>query len=308
MSSPLVSLGLPVFNGEAYVREAIDAVLAQRFPDFELIISDNASNDDTPSICQEYVEADRRVRYHRNEQNLGIAPNCRRVFEHSTGKYFKWVVADDVCGPDYLAECVDVLEQQGDDVILAYPQTTLIDSSGDELEAYEDRLDLRNLETPSARLRHVLQNCRLCHAALGLIRATSLRKTPVLGSYQSSDVVLLSELAMLGKFWEIPKPLYFRRMHSRSSFQCSRSRHSYHLTMDASNSLRFVMPRTKQCVEIVRSIRRSVSSFAERQKCLYALLSIWGPAYWRVVAGEFKLSAREIFNGRSGSHHTSPET
>src|SRR3712207_6191103 len=109
--SPKVSIGLPVYNGEKFIREAIDSILNQTFEDFELIISDNASTDETAAICQTYAAQDRRVRYFRNLENIGAAGNHNRVFEAASGKYFKWAAHDDLCGPNFVAECVNVLDR-----------------------------------------------------------------------------------------------------------------------------------------------------------------------------------------------------
>ena len=100
--SPRICLGLPVYNGERYLRQAIDSMLAQTFRDFELIISDNASTDRTREICLEYQKRDPRVRYFRNESNIGPAANFNLVFQRAHAEYFKWVAADDVCEPDFL--------------------------------------------------------------------------------------------------------------------------------------------------------------------------------------------------------------
>src|SRR5215471_14033382 len=97
-----VSLGLPVYNGQRYLAGAIQAILDQTFSDFELIICDNASTDETESICRDLAARDPRVRYHRNPANIGAAPNFNKTFELSTGEYFKWLAHDDLHEPTYL--------------------------------------------------------------------------------------------------------------------------------------------------------------------------------------------------------------
>ena len=101
-NEPRVSIGMPVYNGEKYLEEAIQSILAQTYSDFELVISDNASTDKTQEICLEYAARDSRVRYHRNEKNLGAAPNYNRTFELSTGQYFKWADYDDLLAEEFL--------------------------------------------------------------------------------------------------------------------------------------------------------------------------------------------------------------
>ena len=109
-STPKVSLGLPVYNGENFIAQAIESILAQTFTDFELIITDNGSTDRTPKICEAYAARDRRVAYSRNPENLGAAPNFNRAFALSSGRYFKWVAHDDLIAPEFLARCVKVLD------------------------------------------------------------------------------------------------------------------------------------------------------------------------------------------------------
>src|SRR5208282_399437 len=99
---PMVSIGLPVYNGEAYLRQVLDSVLAQTFSDFELIISDNASTDCTEAICREYAAADARIRYHRQARNRGATWNFRQVALLSSGQYFLWTSHDDLLAPTYI--------------------------------------------------------------------------------------------------------------------------------------------------------------------------------------------------------------
>src|SRR3974377_1117825 len=103
MPVPKVSIGLPVYNGENYLRLAIDSILTQDYTDFELIISDNASADATQEICREYTARDCRIRYYRNKINIGASGNYNRVFELARGGLFKWAAHDDVHLPAFLS-------------------------------------------------------------------------------------------------------------------------------------------------------------------------------------------------------------
>src|SRR5262245_34908562 len=125
MRKPRVSIGLPVYNGQQFLEETLNSILAQTYTDFELIISDNASTDRTSEIARAYVAKDARVRYHRNENNLGVAGNYNGVFSLASGEYFKWAPADDTCLPNYLARCVEILDLDST-VVLAYPQTQFV--------------------------------------------------------------------------------------------------------------------------------------------------------------------------------------
>ena len=108
--NPKVSIGLPVYNGEKFLAEAIESILGQTFSDFELIISDNASTDRTEEIARSYAASDRRIRFVRQEGNRGASKNFGLVFELASGEYFKWAAYDDVLMPDFLTECVALLD------------------------------------------------------------------------------------------------------------------------------------------------------------------------------------------------------
>src|SRR5690606_9537106 len=98
--SPVVSIGMPAYNSERWIRCALDAFLAQTFKDFELIVADNCSTDRTYEICREYAARDRRIRVIRNERNVGAPENFNIVFRHSRGRYFKWASSNDLCAPE----------------------------------------------------------------------------------------------------------------------------------------------------------------------------------------------------------------
>ncbi|MDR7898959.1 glycosyltransferase family 2 protein [Thermosynechococcus sp. JY1334] len=99
---PKVSIGMPVYNGEKFIRDALDSLLAQTFTDFELIISDNASTDQTEAICREYAAKDKRIRYVRQAQNLGAAANFKYVLDEARGEYFMGAAADDKWDPRWI--------------------------------------------------------------------------------------------------------------------------------------------------------------------------------------------------------------
>ncbi len=143
-SLPYVSIGLPVYDGERFLAETLDSLLAQTFEDLELIISDNASTDRTQEICKDYLAKDRRIRYYRNDQNLGAARNYNRVFELSTGKYFKWAAHDDLCASALTERCVEVLDSEPS-AVMCYARTIIIDEHGKHQKDFDDFLDLRSL-------------------------------------------------------------------------------------------------------------------------------------------------------------------
>lgn len=212
---PRVSIAVPVYNGERYLRESLDGLLAQTFTDFELVIADNASTDGTEAICREYVARDPRVRYHRNERNLGGPGNFRRVFELSRGEYHKWSTADDLWHPTFVERCVAVLDARPD-VVLAYPRSNIVDAGGAVVRTFDDPLDLPE-DSAVERVRRVIQESTLCHAHLGVLRRSAMLRTGLIGSELASDIRFLAEMAMLGKFAVVPEYLFGRRFHEGSS-------------------------------------------------------------------------------------------
>lgn len=110
--TPKVSIGMPVYNGARYIREALDTLVAQTYTDLELIISDNASTDATEGICREYAARDPRIKYVRQSRNRGVIVNFQFALAEAVGEYFMWAAYDDKWGCGYLQEAVAVLDRE----------------------------------------------------------------------------------------------------------------------------------------------------------------------------------------------------
>ena len=121
-----ISVGMPVYNGAKYLTQAIESILNQSLGDFELIISDNCSTDGTEEICRAFQKSDGRIRYYKNESNIGAARNYNRVFKLATAKYFRWANADDISHKDLHKKCYDLLEKRSE-AVLSFGMTILID-------------------------------------------------------------------------------------------------------------------------------------------------------------------------------------
>ena len=277
--APRVSIGLPVFNGERFVAEALDACLAQSYSDLELIVCDNASSDHTEEICRAYVDRDARVRYHHNSTNLGAGGNYRHAFELSVGEYFKWATYDDLCAPEFLARCVEVLDQEPS-VVLAYPKTRLINEQGQALSDYEDGLNLQS-SSPIERFQQLLRNLRLSNALYGLMPARVLVKTNLIGSYVGADINFLAELSLHGKFWEIPEYLFFRRLHPKASSSMKESAKLLEFLEPAiAAKHRAPLIEWRQHGNYFRSVLRAPLSFGQKTRLGFFLLRrvIWNRA------------------------------
>ena len=207
---PRLTIGLPVYNGENYLAEAIEALLGQTYENFELIIADNASTDTTPDICRRYVREDSRVRHLRHPKNIGLARNHNCLVTEARGELFKWASHDDLYGKDLLRLCVEALDERPD-IVLAHSWTALIDGSGQVTRALQYGLDTGS-PAPPVRFRSMLFELGGDDDS-GVIRMPVLRQTALNGSYYRADRTFVSELALAGPFYHVPDWLYFRRDH-----------------------------------------------------------------------------------------------
>lgn len=212
--SPLITVGLPVYNSERYIRQSLDSLLMQTCRDFTLIISDNASTDSTQDICREYAARDSRIQYFRNEKNIGNPGNFNRVFRLTKSKYLKWATSDDFWAPQFLERALEKMENDPE-IVLCYPQCFIVNAQGADPTPYDDVLHLVQ-QDPVDRFLNLIDNIRLAHQHLGLIRTSALARTHLLGAFVGSDVNLLAELALHGKFFELPERLFYRRFHQTS--------------------------------------------------------------------------------------------
>ena len=210
------SIGLPVYNGERFLREAIESALAQTFSDFELIISDNASTDRTGEICREYAERDPRIRYTRNETNRGVAWNFNRVIELSTGDYFKFLAADDGMEPGFLERTIELLDRDPD-LVLACSHYLNRDEESDHTRLEDSDLGLPQ-DRPHERFRRYLFEHQVSKAPMhGLIRTSVLKRTRLLRPFIGADDCLTIDLLLRGRFAYIPECLFRIRTHPDAS-------------------------------------------------------------------------------------------
>ena len=308
---PKVSIGLPVYNGENYLSDAIECLLAQTYSDFELIISDNASTDGTQQICESYARRDSRIRYFRETTNQGVVRNFNRAFELARGEYFKWAAHDDLHAPTFLQRCVDVLDREPS-IILCSTFANAIDDAGrtiiDEdgsrnrtqdpmgVQLLDDNSRDRKLDSPQAHIRFesVLLRSTRCYEQFGLIRARVIRMTPRQGNYRGSEKVLLSELSLIGPFKVLPEKLLFVRWHdARTSAKTSESWRKQLLSPGANRKRFSELPRPARCaVGYWQAVWRQPLSPYERARCCLVLLkflfqvSKWRPILREILTGE----------------------
>lgn len=265
-----LSIGLPVFNGQEFLRDSLDCILSQTFQDFELIISDNCSSDETEAICRAYAKRDRRIRFVRQKTNRGAAWNFNNVFNLASAKYFKWAAADDLMAPDFCARCVSVLDASPE-TVLAYAKTLIIDEYGERKRLYHDNLSLQ-ADCRLERYKKFNELVGECNAVFGVIRSEALTRTRLIGNFISSDVCLLASLTLHGKFYKIPESLFYRRDHPAASSN-NRSIERQLYFFDPRLRGKIALPRARIAIERYRAVSTSPASFIEKLNLMAFLTS-----------------------------------
>jgi glycosyltransferase involved in cell wall biosynthesis len=214
-SEPLVSIGLPTHNGERHLREALDSLINQDYRNLEIVISDNASTDETFAIASGYAARDSRVRVSRHETNVGPAANFNFVLGQAHGEFFMWAADDDQWAPSYVSACVGAL-QNAPQAVLACTQVRFVDEAGLHKEMSPDLHDNPDLSTSSIRKRiRLLLSRETWYLVYGVIRRDVLLQTRRAANSYGADVVLTGELAIRGPFVKVPEPLFtYRKLAS----------------------------------------------------------------------------------------------
>jgi len=272
---PRVSIGLPVYNGERYIEDAINSILTQTYTDLELIIVDNASTDRTPRICREYAAKDKRIRYYRNKVNIGAVANFNRAFKFSSGEYFKWAAHDDVLAPEFLAKCIDILDSNPS-IVLCHSKTARIDEHGKLVGTYNYKARSDSIK-PHERFGDLIAEHAQADSwvlLFGLIRADVLGRTQLFGKYIGADVNILAEISLFGRIYEIPELLFFRRSHQQAySNRASDKKFSIEEEMSWwTQNHTFFSEWWRIYIEYFKSVRRSPLKWSERLLC-YAQIS-----------------------------------
>jgi glycosyltransferase involved in cell wall biosynthesis len=203
---PLVSIGVPVFNGEKGLECALNSLIEQDYPNLEIIISDNASTDATPEICERYLKKDLRIKYYRSEKNYGSVQNFNRVFELSSGKYFMWAAHDDLRERSFVRACVEKLEQFPE-AVLCHTHTEMF------IENRKERLCVAHLDSFDGvtglveRYRETLKHFPAV-AIYGVYRSAAMKKTHIFERAIATDIAFIQELSIYGSFVQVPEVLF----------------------------------------------------------------------------------------------------
>ena len=216
LKHPIVSIGLPVYNGEDFLKYALDSLLSQTFRDFEIIISDNASTDNTPKICQEYVLRDKRIRYIRQNNNMGALWNFNFVLKQSNKEYFIWVSADDKLHPEFLEKNIDILEKNKNvvcsigDVIYSDVVNYEFKSNNETKKTFRQRYVKSTYGTYESKVRTYLKFFQ-ASMMYGLYRRDKLQKSITINKiFLAFDLTIILNVLKYGDFHVIDENLLHR--------------------------------------------------------------------------------------------------
>lgn len=289
---PRVSIAVPVYNGERYLAQALDALLAQTYTDFEIVISDNASTDGTEAICRAYAARDSRIRYERQALNRGAAWNFNHAFALARGELFRWHAHDDLVEPEFTARCVAALDRDPR-AVLAYARTRVIGADGETLYTYDAPFRTDSPD-PSVRLHAMICVGHPCFQVFGLIRRAALLHTDLIGPYVPSDKILLAQLCLRGTFYEEPAHLFVSRRHPEQSVRAARLRDRA-AWFDPANAGKIVLPQFRSLGEYIKMIRTTPLRPVDRLRC-FAILLPWAAAdkNWARLANDLVHAGRQL--------------
>ncbi|MGD9508107.1 MAG: glycosyltransferase family 2 protein [Geminicoccaceae bacterium] len=290
-----MSIGLPVYNGEDFLEDAIRSTLAQTFDGFELVICDNASSDRTGTIARDLSAGDARIRYLRNERNLGASGNFARAFHETRGELFKWLAHDDRLAPGYLAATVAALDA-APDAILCNTAVDYIDDRGEAFASYTSVLGAAGGARPSERFATMVLRSHSCVDMFGLTRRSALRDSLLISSFHGADRALLAQLALRGRLLQLPDRLVQMREHGKRYTRQMSNRQARRLWHSSSGNHASALPTLNLYRVYLGLVANERLPLRERIAC-YGVLARWWAVNWnsvRVLTDVLSLAAPGI--------------
>ncbi len=267
VSSPLVTIALPIYNEEKHIEETLHSIINQDYANLEILIFDNHSTDRTGINCQEFAQKDQRIRYHCHEKNIGAGANHILSLEKAHGKYFMWAAGHDRWSTNLVSEAVSLLENH-ETATIAFGTSTWIDEDGNQVAKCSGWYDTRGLN-PVARFFMVFWGSM--NPILGIFRRKDL---PDLKKYNfvGADLVVLAELSLKGEFIHAAKSTFYRRQNRAVENHNQRMKRYKSKEMQIADSSFFkLFPMTKLPFELIRIVLQAKIGFLEKI-CLATLL------------------------------------
>lgn len=208
MTQALVTIGVPAYNEERYIREALESLLKQTYPNLEIIVGDNGSTDGTAAIVSEFAAKDPRVVLVKHLRNIGQNANFNYLPLVASGTNFMWASAHDLLDPDFIQQCVAALEARPN-AVLAYARTVYMSQDGTIAgEKKRNPFDVSSMP-PSKRFREVMWRVD-CNIVYGMWRTSAIRHSNLFQLVPAPDRVFLAEMAIKGTFVKADATKYYR--------------------------------------------------------------------------------------------------
>lgn len=272
MFKPDITIAIPVYNGDAFLHQAIESILEQTYKHFCLLLLDNHSNDKTEEICRHYETIDSRITYYRNDFNVGASANFNNAFFLSKTKYFKWAAHDDYLGREFLERCRDLLESNSN-ATLVFSKVFQINSQNIYIDNYNPEYNIYH-SLPQHRYDVIINKNVSCVEIFGLIRSSALKQTGLIKPYVGSDKALLLKISQIGPILEVPDFLFFHRLHSGRSVAQFKDRHARTEWFNPSLNIHLSFPHWKLITDFLLHIDRTCNTtFKYKTECLFNLIT-----------------------------------
>lgn len=302
--TPVVTIGVPVYNRERFIEETLRALQQQELADIEVVVADNASTDGTRAIAERFAREDARFRVLPSDVNRGSTWNYNRLLAAARGEFFAWNAADDVILPDHLATCVRLL-RENPEAVLSFARAEDIDESGTVVREFDDAgLDLLQ-RSPSARLAVFFRH-QLFHAAFGgLYRTAALREAGGFEPFFGQDLALGTRMVLRAPWVQSQDRTYQLRLHENQMSKLQGG--------DPVRQTRIFTPTHRRPVafpqwflnyRLFAEVMNAPLSAVERVRALRAVLVGWTVPNWRALPYDIKRNVIRLAKGRyEGSYH-----
>jgi len=302
---PIVTVGVPVWNGEAFLEQTLAALAAQSLTAIEVFVADNAATDGTRAIVERFAATDPRFHYLGSDANRGIPWNWNRLLDEARSPYFMWNAADDVARPGHLAACVAALDEHPEATI-AFSRVRLIDAAGATVGAMDDDgLDFLSA-SPAGRLDLFLARRAYQVIGYGGVHRTSvLRAGGGLPPFYGGDIALATWSAVRAPWVQVPEQLFEARHHDEqmTKLQGGDPLHQQRMYRPGLRGP-FAFPQWTLNTRLLVLAATTPSGAGERARAVCAVLRRWTLPNWRFFPFDVKRNLIRLARGRYvGAYH-----
>lgn len=266
--TPLISVGVPVYNDADWLQNALDHILGQTYTNLEVIIADDGSTDSSRDICREYASRDGRIRYFENKHNLGVWGNHRFVFDVSQGDYFAWGSGHDYWEPLYINTLLEQLYANPAVVMCCPKALNFKDGVASQPPGLLDTRGMAPREGIKSLMEFRLEGGSM-DIFYGLYRSEFLEKVEVGRDVLSADEIMFAELLFMGELLQINIPL-IHKVKSRGSKDVRANRATYREYLDSQklsvgSVFKYYLPRLYSFAEYMRMVENAKIDLADKE-------------------------------------------